>query len=152
MTIRTVNKFSWVLYAALLLIICSLVSIFTVQWANKNVKPDVEAPMGHEWLHRELSLTEEEAENIEAFEPAYQEKRQVLMSTFDQRIQNLANLLVTQDQMSPEVTHAIHELHVVHGELQQLAITHYFQMIQVLPPEKQKMLQELAVQGLSEPE
>ncbi|MDA3874371.1 MAG: TolC family protein [Kiritimatiellae bacterium] len=52
----------------------------------------------------------------------------------------------------PEVEHAIHQLHEVHGELQNLSIVHFYKMISALPPEKQEKLRAMAVEALSQPE
>lgn len=110
------------------------------------------AANGHQWLHEELGLTEEEAARGDVFEAPYQAERQRLQSEFNQRIQTLAALLREQDSLSPEISGAIHEIHTVHGQLQQLAIEHYFDMLSVLPPDKQKRLRELAIEALSTPE
>lgn len=107
---------------------------------------------GHQWLRQELHLTEGEAAAIDAFEPAYRQQRALLLTQFQARIEALRDLLVTSDQFSPEVQHAIHELHQVHGQLQELSIRHYFQMMSVLPPDKQARLKELAGQALSIPQ
>jgi Spy/CpxP family protein refolding chaperone len=112
----------------------------------------VESTASHDWLHDELSLTKEESLKIEELEGPYQEKRSTLLVVFDERIRELSEILRTNDRATPEVDHAIHRIHEVHGNLQQLSIDHYFQMLEVLPPEKQAKLRSLAVEALSEPE
>ena len=107
---------------------------------------------GHQWLHKELNLTEEEASAIDAFEPQYREQRTVLRAEFQAKIDALREQLIDSEEFTPEVEHAIHELHAVHGELQELAIRHYFQMMSALPPEKQTRLKQLASQALSVPD
>ncbi|KAF0094918.1 MAG: hypothetical protein E1N59_1346 [Puniceicoccaceae bacterium 5H] len=109
-------------------------------------------PHGHRWLHDELGLTDEEAARIDVFEADYRQRRRELETEFDQRMAELAELIRANDSYTPEVTHAVHALHAVHGELQQLAIEHYYQMLSVLPPEKQQRLRDLAVEALSQPE
>jgi Spy/CpxP family protein refolding chaperone len=104
------------------------------------------------WLHHELNLSDEEQQAIDAFETGYQTQRKILLQTFNQRIENLAQILVSSNELNLEVKYAIHQLHEVHGELQELSITHYYQMISVLSPEKQEKLQSMAVEALSEPE
>ncbi|MGE9293695.1 MAG: Spy/CpxP family protein refolding chaperone [Puniceicoccales bacterium] len=111
-----------------------------------------DAAHGHQWLHKELNLTDEEAAAIDEFEPKYRQEKAVLQAAFQAKIEDLRELLVSSDQFSPEVQHAIHELHLVHGQLQELAIRHYFQMMSVLPPDKQERLKELAGQALSIPQ
>ena len=107
---------------------------------------------GHHWLHNELNLTLEEAAAVDAFEPEYRKQRKELMLQFHDKINNLQHLLVSNNAYSAEVEHAIHELHIVHGNLQELSIRHYFQMMSVLPSEKQEHLKQIATEALSTPE
>jgi len=107
---------------------------------------------GHHWLHNELNLTAEEAAAVDAFEPEYRKQRKELMEDFHNKINNLQQLLATHDAYNADVEHSIHELHIVHGNLQELSIRHYFQMMSVLPPEKQKHLKQIATEALSTPE
>jgi len=139
-----------VLLAGMLVALCAAASYWTVQWARTPAeKPSA---MSHAWLHHELDLTEAEAEAIMDFEPAYREERTRLREEFNRRIASLAGLLRTHDRYSPEVAEAIHNVHAVHGQLQELSIVHYFDMLDVLPKEKRERLRELAVRALSEPE
>ncbi len=136
-----------------MILLCFAVSAITSQWMMHNDDwnhHDLEH--GHKWLHHELNLTETEASAIDAFEPAYREQRAAMLEEFQAKIENLRQQLVAHDQFSPEVEHAIHELHQIHGQLQELSIRHYYQMMSVLPPEKQEILKELAGQALSVPE
>tara|TARA_R110002167_G_scaffold117672_1_gene293789 strand:+ start:780 stop:1148 length:369 start_codon:yes stop_codon:yes gene_type:complete len=111
-----------------------------------------DGPEGHGWIHRQLGLNEEEAARIDAFEEPYRSERARVQTEFDFRVKTLARLLETNSEFSPEVTSAVADLHRVHGQLQQLAIKHYFDMLSVLPPGKQSELRELAVKSLSSPQ
>ena len=107
---------------------------------------------GHQWLHQELDLSDREAAKIDALEPEYRKERAELEEDFQQRILMLRDLIVNSQELTPEVRHAIHELHIVHGQLQQLSIKHYYEMMNALPKDKQIRLKEIAVQALSIPE
>ena len=107
---------------------------------------------GHVWLHQELNLTDNEAVAIDAFEPQYWEQKAALEAKFQEKIEALRVQLMTSDRFSPEVEHTIHDLHQVHGQLQELSIRHYYQIMSVLPPEKRARLKELASQALSIPQ
>ena len=107
---------------------------------------------GHEWLHQALELTEEEKAAIDSFEGEYHHDRDALIQEFDSRIAELRQILVESDEYVPEVDVAIHRIHEVHGQLQELSIQHYYDMLNVLPPEKQAKLRELAIKALSQPE
>jgi len=136
-----------------LILICVVVSVITSQLMMGNQQwrqHDLEH--GHKWLHQALDLTETESAAIDAFEPDYRTQRASLLGAFNSKIEDLRQQLVTSEQFTPEVEHAIHELHIIHGQLQELSIRHYFQMMKVLPPEKQLQLKALAGQALSVPE
>jgi hypothetical protein len=129
----------------------SLVTLATLELMPRADWSQHDAADGHQWLHEELGLTAEEALAVDAFEAPYRAERARLSDEFKERIDRLAALLRESDEITPEVTHAVHELHLVHGQLQELSIRHYFEMLGVLPPEKQEKLRKLAVEALSTP-
>ncbi len=140
-------------WVGLLVVVCIGVSYFvTLAMVKGDQSWKHDQARGHHWLHEQLALTEGEIAAIDAFEPDYRGERARLLAAFEERVAKLRGLLVVKDQFSPEVTEAIHSLHSVHGELQKLSIRHYYDMMSVLPPEKQEKLKRLAVEALSEPE
>ena len=138
--------------AGALIGICFLVSFLTAKWVMMGQSWEHDQPHGHQWLQQELDLTDEEMAAVNAFEPGYRAERQELLDEFNRRIEALAVLLRTTDAYSEEVTHAIHYLHEVHGDIQILSVEHYYDMLSVLPPEKRGALRDLAVNALSQPE
>jgi Spy/CpxP family protein refolding chaperone len=133
--------------------ICVLVAYVTAHFVvNQQSAEPHQEPYGHHWLHEELALTPSEVATIEAFEADYRTQKEALLVQFKIKVAELGALLQVQSDVSPEVEHAIHELHIVHGDLQELSIRHYFQMLSVLPPEKQAKLRRLAGEALSVPE
>ncbi|QYY36733.1 periplasmic heavy metal sensor [Ruficoccus sp. ZRK36] len=136
-----------------LIVLCVAVSTVTSQFMISGDNwSQHDAMHGHQWLHKELDLTDEEAASIDAFEPEYRQQKAILQAEFQAKIEALRELLVDSDHFSPEVQQAIHELHMVHGQLQELSIRHYFQMMSVLSPQKQARLKQLAGQVLSIPQ
>ena len=139
------------LFFAGIIVLCVLMTLFSLylfkprQWAH-------DQPQGHQWLHEQLGLTPAEAERVDAFEAPYREERQRLEAALERRIDAIAQLLQEHDRYSDEVEAAIHELHIVHGQLQQVAIEHYFDMLGVLPPDKQSKLRAMAAEALSAPQ
>ena len=136
-----------------IIIICVFVSFLTTRLIVDNSdrrQHDVEH--GHQWLHQKLDLSDREAAKIDALEPEYRKERAELEEDFQQRILMLRDLIVNSQELTPEVRHAIHELHIVHGQLQELSIKHYYEMMNALPKDKQIRLKEIAVQALSIPE
>lgn len=152
-TTRTKQILSLVAVALALITICVGVSLITAQWFSMS-QDDWNHDMthGHNWLHEVLDLTETEELSIDAFEDDYRSERNRLVEEFDSRVADLSQILVSSDQYVPEVDAAIHRLHEVHGELQELSIQHYYDMLNVLPAEKQDKLRQLAVKALSQPE
>lgn len=136
----------------LLIVTCSAVSFFTASFVIGEKRWEHDELHGHQWLHKELGLTHEEAQQIDLFEGDYRSEREALLVEFDKRMSELAELLRESESYSAEVTKAVHSLHEVHGALQNLSIVHYYEMLNVLPPDKQDKLKELAVEALSQPE
>ena len=141
-----------VLFLILLLLVCAGVSLLTGRLMMKEDFRQHDESHGHSWLHHELDLTAEERAMIDAFEPGYRQERQELLSQYNGKVAQLANLLQAAESHTPEIPAAIHDLHGVHGQLQSLSIEHFFDMLSVLPPEKQERLRHLAVEALSMPE
>ncbi|MGZ0655846.1 periplasmic heavy metal sensor [Coraliomargarita sp. W4R53] len=141
-----------VMFLVLLLLVCAGVSLLTGRLMMKEDFRQHDQSHGHDWLHHELELTDEERAMIDAYEPGYRQQRQELLSQYNVKVTGLANLLEAAQSPTPEITAAIHDLHGVHGQLQSLSIEHFFDMLSVLPPEKQERLRHLAVEALSMPE
>lgn len=146
------NRQRFVIFVLLLIVMCAGVSIAISNWVMHDQQWKHDAPHGHDWLHQELGLTDAEAARVDAFEAKYRGQRAELLEQFNQKIAELAELLRTNDSLSSEVTHAVHDLHQVHGELQNLSIQHYYEMLSVLPPDKQTKLRDIAVEALSTPQ
>jgi Spy/CpxP family protein refolding chaperone len=136
-----------------LVLLCVTVSIITLYFLpdGGDWKHHDEAN-GHNWLHQELNLTPGEAAAIDAFEPEYRRERAALQSRFQSKTEELRREIVTSDEYSQTAQETIHELHVIHGQLQELSIRHYYQMMHVLPAEKQDRLRDIAAEALSVPQ
>lgn len=135
-----------------LILVCIAVSFITSSFLSQKGDWSKHEADGHQWLHQELNLTSEEGSAIDAFEPAYREERAVLQQQFQAKIEELRREITSADQFSDQARETIHELHLIHGQLQELSIRHYYQMMQVLPPEKQDRLRDIAAKALSVPQ
>jgi Spy/CpxP family protein refolding chaperone len=149
---RTRRLLSLAAVIAILITICVSASLLTTRWVMHERASHSDETLGHNWLHDKLGLTTQEEQAIAAFEGDYRAERDALMQAFNLRITDLRERLVEQDDYSPEIDAAIHRIHEVHGKLQELSIRHYYDMMRVLPADKQAMLRELAVKALSQPE
>ncbi|HKK19040.1 MAG TPA: periplasmic heavy metal sensor [Opitutales bacterium] len=139
------------LLLTLVVLSCAL-SYAIAQWTSRSDKWQHDKDHGHEWLREEIGLNDEEFSAISQFEADYRKQRNKLLRAFDGEMKNLQSLLLEKDEFSPELQTAIHDLHVVHGQLQELSIRHYFDMLGALPPDKRDRLREVAAKALSQPE
>ena len=147
---KLVWKFSGLLLGIVLIaVITCVVTMSLLEHDNKRFHQGDE---NHQWLHAQLNLNDEEDAKFHALEKDYKIKRLELEKLFYQEQEKLAKILRENDAFSPEVTQAIHNLHVVHGELQSLCIVHYYDMLAVLPDKKKDKLRALATDALSRPE
>lgn len=108
--------------------------------------------VSHTWLHQKLNLTEEEERKLERIETRFAPKRAEIKKRFETAKADLAELLRKHDSYTDDVARAVRNLHRAHGDLQQLSIQHYYDMLDVLPAGKQAKLKDLATQALSQPE
>lgn len=139
-------------FLLLVLLLCGAISYLVARWTAPDESWQHEQDNGHEWLREELDLDGKEFAAIALFEDAYQQQRAELLLDFKAEMSALQELLLHQDEFSPELEEAIHELHIVHGKLQELSIRHYFDMLSALPPEKRERLRDIAAKALSQPE
>lgn len=139
-------------FAVAIIAACGLVSWLVVVGVLDRSQWQHDEPHGHAWLRDQLDLSDAEYAAINRFEDAYRSERGQLLAEYRDRIAQLREMLTTEDDFSAEVEQAIHDLHGVHGNLQELSIRHYFDMLGVLPPEKQERLRAIAADALSEPE
>jgi hypothetical protein len=141
-----------VAFSLLLVLICAGVSLLTISWVGNREGWAHDDPDGHQWLREKLRLTAEEGAAIDRYDSAYRAQRKVLESEFNGQIARLAETIAENESYTPEVTAIVHDIHLVHGKLQQLSIEHYYDMLHALPPGKREKLKELAVVALSQPE
>ena len=134
-------------FFSIMVVVCASFAFLSVRFFTPDygIHDGPEGHEGHDWVHRQLG-------RINAFEKPYRTERARLQTEFDTRVRALANLLESQDDFSPAVTAAVADLHHYHGQLQQLAIAHYFEMLSVLPPDKQNNLRKIATDALSTPQ
>ena len=136
-----------------LIILCVAVSSVTSKFLSDQTDwQQHDHANGHQWLHEALNLTTEEAAAVDEFELEYREQRAALQAQFQAKIEQLRKEITTSDEFSDSAKQMIHELHIIHGQLQELSIHHYYQMMHVLPAEKQARLRDIAAKALSVPQ
>lgn len=136
-----------------LIIVCVGVSSITSKFLSDQADwQQHDHANGHQWLYEELNLTPEEASAVDEFEPEYRQQRAELQAQFQAKVEQLRQEITTSDEFSDQARKMIHELHIIHGQLQELSIHHYYQMMHVLPAEKQAHLRDIAAKALSVPQ
>lgn len=139
------------LFAVIMIAACSIAA-FVVARLTVHQAQSADDVATFRWLHKELGLTPQEESELASLEQDYRAERERLQKEFEAAKQKLAEILASNDAYSESATHAVHEIHIVHGNLQELAIRHYYEMLARLPEDKQSRLRQIAVRALSEPE
>lgn len=106
------------------------------------------SPGYHEWIHRQLALTEEQERRLEPSERRYDETRSRLTETIRLANRELAHAIAADRSNSPRVQAAVRRIHEAMGELQQATLQHIFEMKAVLEPEQYDRLIALTKEAL----
>lgn len=111
-------------------------------------------PFGHRGASfvDSLELSSDQRQEVERIDELFELEREALLVEFKAATNGLALLLEKEDSYTAAVDAAIAEIHRVHGGLQALSIRRYFAILDVLPPDKQLRLRQLASDELSQPE
>lgn len=102
----------------------------------------------HEWLHRELKLTEAQHQALAPIEQSFGEKQRRLADALRDANRQLARALAEDKAYTPRVTAAVEHVHHCMGDLQKVSIEHVFAMRAVLTPEQGDKLLNLAQEAL----
>lgn len=120
----------------------------TLRMAQTKVTADDIA--SHEWLHRELQLTEAQHQALEPIEQSFGEKQRKLAEALRDANRQLAQAMAEDKAYTPRVAAAVEHVHHRMGELQKVSIEHVFAMRTVLTPEQGDKLLKLAQQALEQ--
>jgi Spy/CpxP family protein refolding chaperone len=104
----------------------------------------------HEWLHRELKLTEAQHKALEPIEQGFGDKQRRLADALREANHQLARAIAEDKAYTPRVTAAVEHVHHCMGDLQKVSIEHVFAMRAVLTPEQGDKLLTLAQQALEQ--
>lgn len=129
--------------------VCAIASTMTALWVMK--RHDSLEKRDHDWLHVELGLEEGEIPELESLEKSYGAETNILIGEMQVLKAALSNQLLTKSEEDEELVATVREIHLTHGQLQELSIRHYFDMLSILPEAKRRRLRELAVESLSNP-
>jgi Spy/CpxP family protein refolding chaperone len=105
---------------------------------------------GHEWIHKQLDLTESEQKALEPIESKFSERKAKLMSEIRSANKELAEAIKQDQADSPRVSTAVEKIHHAQGELQEATLEHVFEMRDVLTPEQYQKLLNLTADELNQ--
>jgi predicted CopG family antitoxin len=134
-----------------LVLLSAATCFLTVRFMDSCSLPCCELPQ-EESFYTQLNLTQDEEKHFSDIDERYASQRKNLEVDFEAAKTRLAEILIKNERYSKDVTEAVHAIHQVHGDLQQLSIEHYYEMLATLPEEKRERLKDIAAQALSQPQ
>lgn len=129
--------------------ICAVACTITALWVIRSERTDHSD--GHDWIHEELGIAEGDFPELDKLEVAFDDRHNELTGEMRVAQAELSNQLLTKSEADPVVVAAIHKIHDIHGQLQELSVRHYFDMLRILPESKRQRLRELAAKSLAAP-
>ena len=136
------------LFLAVIAAVAAIACYLTMRVSQPQATADDLA--SHEWLHRELKLTEAQEQALEPIERSFREKQRKLADALREANRDLARIMAEDKAYTPRVTAAVEHVHHRMGELQKVSIEHVFAMRAVLTPAQGDKLLSLAQQALEQ--
>jgi len=136
------------LFLAAIAAVAAIACYLTMRLSQPPVTSDDIA--SHEWLHRELKLTEAQHKALEPIEQGFGERQRKLADALRDANRQLARAMAEDKAYTPRVAAAVEHVHHRMGELQKVSIEHVFAMRSVLTPEQGDKLLSLAQQALEQ--
>ncbi|QYM78830.1 periplasmic heavy metal sensor [Horticoccus luteus] len=134
------------LFLAAIAAVAAIACYLTLRVAQPRATADDIA--SHEWLHRELKLTDAQHQALAPIEQSFGEKQRRLADALRDANRQLARAMAEDKAYTPRVTAAVEHVHHCMGDLQKVSIEHVFAMRAVLTPEQGDKLLNLAQQAL----
>jgi nickel and cobalt resistance protein CnrR len=94
-------------------------------------------------VHRELDLSTEQEERLEAIEARFAERRRALETEMREATREIADALTEDKAYTPRVQQSVDHFHETMGQLQHETILHVFEMRDVLTSEQQAEFDEI---------
>jgi len=136
------------LFFVAVLVVAAIAAYCTVRWTEGRSTPNSLA--AHEWLHRELQLTEAQHKALAPIEVKFAETQRRLSTSLHEANVNLARVITEDKAYTPRVAAAVEHVHHCMGDLQKASIEHVFEMRAVLTPEQGDKLLSLAERALEQ--
>jgi Spy/CpxP family protein refolding chaperone len=129
----------------------SIVSCLIVCYLTRRSSPSSSLKYSDHWLHEQLSLTADQDKALEGIEKSFSDQRQLHLTELNAWNIELSRLIMVEDHFSPQIHTVIERIHQHQKALQQLVISHLFEMQTLLTPEQRQQLRKLTAKALAEP-
>lgn len=136
------------LFLSAIAAVAAIACYLTLRVSQPRVTADEIA--SHQWLHRELKLTDAQEKALGPIEQSFGEKQRLLAEALRDANRQLARTIAEEKAYTPRVTAAVEHVHHSMGELQKASIEHVFAMRAVLTAEQGDKLLKLAQQALEQ--
>lgn len=136
------------LFLVAVAVVAALACYATLHWSERHVRPD--EVTSHEWLHKELHLTEAQLKALEPVEAQFGDRQRKLAEGLQAANRQLAQVMGEDKAYTPRVAAAVEHVHHAMGDLQKVSIEHVFAMRALLTPEQGDRLLVLTQQALEQ--
>ena len=138
-----------ILFFVLVVAVAGAATFCTLRWMDRHEASD-NAVAAHQWLHRELQLTDAQHQALEPIEAKFAENERRLTERLRSANADLARALAEEKAFTPRVTTAVEHVQHCMGDLQNASIEHLFEMRSVLSREQVDKLLVLAQRALEQ--
>jgi Spy/CpxP family protein refolding chaperone len=136
------------LFVATIAAVAAVACYLTLRLSEHKVLAD--EVTSHEWLHRELKLTDSQLKALDPIEAKFGERQRTLADALREANRQLARAIAEEKGYTPRVSAAVEHVHHCMGDLQKASIEHVFAMRELLTPEQGEKLLTLAQQALEQ--
>ena len=125
----------------------ALGALCTVHYVQSRRTP----PSLHEFVHKEIRLTDAQEAQLASLEQDFAVRRKVREAELRAANAELAAAIQARHEYSPEVQASVERFHHAMGELQKETIVHVLAMRRVLTPDQARKFDARVAEALTEP-
>jgi nickel and cobalt resistance protein CnrR len=140
---------NFVLFFCAIVAVAAVTAFGTLKFVEGRTAMSSEAA-AHEWLHRELKITDAQHKALTPIESRFAEKMNGLAQQLRAAKLKLAEVMGEDKAFTPRVAVEVEAVHRCLGEMQKASIAHVFEMRAVLTPEQGDKLLALARRTMEE--
>lgn len=125
------------LWAAATILLAGGTSLVVLRWGHPHDEPHHDF---HQWVHKHLSLTAEQYDQLQPAEQRFAERQAALHGEIAEAGRALAAAIESGERDSAEIDLALERLHTAQADLQRATLDHFFEMKEQLDPEQAEKL------------